>query len=392
MFYHNFKYSLKTLFSNKVLLFWTFVFPIIMSMFFNLAFSDIESGEMLHVIDIAIVDNDEFRENVFFKEAFDSLSKDNDDKLFNIEYVSLDKAQELLENENISGYILLKSNGNLDIVVNSNGINETVIKTVVDEIESSRKTIENLTTTEINNIENKNYNINQSEIIKKVYSVVSNTSANIKDISKSNLSYTMIEYYTLIAMACLYGGILSMFIINYRLANMNSIGKRTSISKISKSKMILSSLLASYLVQLIGVFLLFIFTTCILKVDYGDKLIYILVLACLGSLAGLSLGLIVGSIFKTNENSKLGILIAITMTCCFLSGMMGITMKYIIDTNIPILNIINPANMITDGLYSLYYYDTLERFNFNLISLILFSIVMIIISIKSLRRQKYDSI
>ena len=80
------------------------------------------------------------------------------------------------------------------------------------------------------------------------------------------------------------------------------------------------------------------------------------------------------------------------MLGCFLSGMMGITMKYIIDKNIPIINKINPANMITDGFYSLYYYGVQNRFYQNIISLILFSAILIGISIISLRRQKYDSI
>ena len=80
------------------------------------------------------------------------------------------------------------------------------------------------------------------------------------------------------------------------------------------------------------------------------------------------------------------------MFLSFLSGMMGITMKYVIDKNIPILNMINPANMITDGLYSLYYYTYLDRYYFNLISLIIFSLTLIVISSLCLRRQKYDSI
>ena len=80
------------------------------------------------------------------------------------------------------------------------------------------------------------------------------------------------------------------------------------------------------------------------------------------------------------------------MTLSFFAGMMGITMKYIVDKNIPILNKLNPANMITDGFYSLYYYDTLDRYYFNIISLLIFSIVLIGFSILSLRRQKYDSI
>jgi len=67
-------------------------------------------------------------------------------------------------------------------------------------------------------------------------------------------------------------------------------------------------------------------------------------------------------------------------------------MKYVIDKNIPIVNKLNPASMITDGFYSLYYYDTLDRFYFNIASLLTLSVVMIIISYLSLRRQKYDSI
>ena len=80
------------------------------------------------------------------------------------------------------------------------------------------------------------------------------------------------------------------------------------------------------------------------------------------------------------------------MIMCFLSGMMGITMKYIIDKNAKILNIINPANMITDGFYSLYYYETLNRFWFNIASLLIYSLILILISYKTLRRQKHDSI
>ena len=80
------------------------------------------------------------------------------------------------------------------------------------------------------------------------------------------------------------------------------------------------------------------------------------------------------------------------MAGCFLSGMMGITMKYVIDKNVPILNKLNPASMITDGFYSLYYYDTLDRFYFNIASLLIFALIMLLISMFSLRRQKYDSI
>ena len=80
------------------------------------------------------------------------------------------------------------------------------------------------------------------------------------------------------------------------------------------------------------------------------------------------------------------------MAGCFLSGMMGISMKYVIDKNVPIINMLNPAALITDGFYSLYRYDTLNRYWINIISLLIITSILILISIKALRRNKYDSI
>ena len=390
MFWHNFIYSLKVLFKSKSLIFWTFAFPILLGVFFNMAFSDIENSEKLDVIDIAVVKSEEFDKNIVFKEAFESLST-GDDKLFDITYTNLDKAKNLLDDDKITGYLVFDNN--INIVVASSGINETILKYVVNEISSNEEMINTLSANEINNeLQKGNYNINYEKIYTNVYELVSKDTAKIHNISNKNLSYTMIEYYTLIAMACLYGGLLSMYIVNYKLANMNSVGKRTAISPIHRGKMLLGSLFASYVVQLIGLAILFLFTIFVLKVDYGNNLPLMILLALVGSLAGLSLGVLVATLIKTNENAKTGILIAITMLGCFLSGMMGITMKYIIDTNAPLVNMINPASMITDGLYALYYYSTLDRFIFDIVSLLGFSFVMIFISYFGLRRQKYDSI
>ena len=80
------------------------------------------------------------------------------------------------------------------------------------------------------------------------------------------------------------------------------------------------------------------------------------------------------------------------MLYSFFAGMMGIPIKYRIDKNMPIINKLNPVNMITDGLYSLYYYDTYDRFIYNIISLLIYSFILISISYFILRRQKYDSI
>lgn len=393
MFIHNFKYSLKTLFRNKALIFWTFAFPIILGSFFNMAFSNIESSEKLDIINIAIIKNDDFNNNEIFKTAFEELSdKNNDDRLFETRYTTEEEAKKLLEDEEIVGYMKLV-NDEPKLTFTTSGINETIFKYVSEEITQTSNIIKNLAEEEIKKeMIAGNYNIDYESIYNRVIELTEEDNVRLNNVSNSNLSYTMIEFYTLIAMACLYGGILGTVAINQNLANMTNQGKRVSVSPTSKGKIILSSVLASYITQLVGVALLFLYTIFVLKVNYGNKLGLDIALAMAGSLAGLSLGVAVATTIKSNDNVKTGIIIAITMLGCFLSGMMGITMKYIIDKNIPIINKLNPASMITDGFYSLYYYDTLDRYIFDIGSLLIFAFVLIAISYISLRSQKYDSI
>ncbi len=68
-----------------------------------MAFSNIENSEKLDIINIAIVDNEEFKNNDVFKESFETLSdENNEERLFNTKYVSEEEAKELLKKDEIS--------------------------------------------------------------------------------------------------------------------------------------------------------------------------------------------------------------------------------------------------------------------------------------------------
>lgn len=221
---HNFKYALKTLFRNKMLIFWTFAFPIILGTFFNMAFSNIENSEKLEIINIAIVNNEEFKNNEIMKEAFQTLSdEENEDRLFNTKYVTEEEAKQLLENDEIIGYMLLQDT--LKVMIKANGINETIFKQVTEEIMGNSEIISNLLESEVKKEMRTGNEIDYETIVKNILETVQNENGKIKNISNHNLSYTMIEFYTLIAMTCLYGGILGMVAINQNLANMSSTRK-----------------------------------------------------------------------------------------------------------------------------------------------------------------------
>lgn len=391
MFIHNLKYTIKTLFKNKVLIFWTFAFPIVLGLFFNMAFSNIEKAEKLQVFDIAVVNNNAFQKEKIYQDALKKLEHGKD-KLFNIKYVSQKKANKLLNNSDIKGYIIFK-NDKPEVVIKENGTYQTIIKFVITEINQNKIMIENLSKKEVETeIANGNVSIDQEKIVDNILNKIKSEKVEFKNISNSNLSYMQIEYYTLIAMACMYGGMLGLTAINNSLANMSSKGKRISVSPNKKSVIVLSSAIGSYIVSLVGLVLLLVFLKLILKVDFGNNAFLVILLSLVGNLAGISLGVLIASIFRVSEGAKTGITIAITMFLSVLSGMMGVTLKYVIDKNIPVVNLINPNNLITDGFYSLYYYDTLSRYFRDISYLLIFIIICLTISFISLRREKYDSI
>lgn len=386
----NLNYAFKMLIKDKMLIFWTFAFPLILGTFFYLAFSNIENSEKLSIIPIAIVEDEELTKNSIFKTAFDTLSSPKSDhQLFQTRYTTAEEAKKLLEDNAIVGYLQLKEQ-EPQLTFNTNGIDETIFQFVTEEMNQRSQLISHLIEKKIS--EAPEIAPNPEEIYQDVINLVNENNVRVVDRSSEHLSYTQVEFYTLVAMTCLYGGTLSMISINRILANMSPQGKRTSISPVKKWRLIFSHLLASYFVQLLGLALLFAYTVFILKVDYGEHLPLIVLLAIIGSFCGLTLGMAVGVLFKVNENIKIGILISLTMLGCFLSGMMGITMKYVIDTHLPLLNQLNPASMITDGLYSLYYYETFDRYWANIFHLLMVSVVLIGISIFSLRGQTYDRI
>ena len=391
MFFLNFKYTLKALIRNKGLVFWTLAFPIIMAIFFSMAFSNIESTESFDAIPVAIVSNEYYENNDMLKSTIESLSDEHGSNyVFNSKYVSEDEAKTLLNNDEVSGYVIFSEDGQ-KVVVNTNGVNQTIIKFVVEEVIQSEDTVD-IIEEKVKDIFNNSESNGWLKTLLSLFSLMRDNSANILDVSDSNMSYMMIEFYTLIAMTCLYGGIMGAVAINWCLANMSNVGKRLSMTPVSKIKLVLSSALAGYVVQLVGIILLLAFTAGVLKVNYGDRINEIILLSLVGSFAGITMGVAVTSAIKVSEGAKTGILIGFTMLGCFFAGMMGVSMKYIVDKNMPIINKLNPANMITDGFYSLYYYDTLDRYYSNIASLLIFSGLMLVISILALRKQKYESI
>jgi ABC-2 type transport system permease protein len=150
-------------------------------------------------------------------------------------------------------------------------------------------------------------------------------------------------------------------------------------------------MLAATSVLLLELLLLLAFLTGVLGISFGDQLFYIALTCVVGSLTGVSFGACIAAIIKKGEGVIVGILIGSTMTMSFLAGMMSSDIKYLVMTKVPILSYLNPASLITDSFYALYYYNTHTQFFTNLLLLGAFTLLFTITYLV-LRRQKYASL
>ncbi|GLC32285.1 ABC transporter permease [Clostridium omnivorum] len=384
MFLHNYIYRLKCIVRDKQMIFWTFLFPILLATLFNMAFSNLSSAENFSRIKIAVVNNDEYKKNTDFIKAIESVSKpdksDGKDNLFDIKYTSQEDADKLLEDSKIDGYIYFDEG--VKLVVKKSGINQTIIKGFLDDFKQTSSTMITI------------INKNPAAIQNGLLDSISNREDFLKEasISKSAPNTVVNYFYTLIAMACLYGSFWGLKEVVAIQANLSPQGARVNMAPTHKVKVFMASIFAATTVQLAEIFILLAYLILILKVNFGSQLGYIALTCVIGTITGVTFGTCIASVIKKGEGVKVGILIGFTMMMSFLSGMMYDKMKYIISTNVPILGYLNPANLITDSFYSLYYYNTHSKFFVDIILLCSFTVVFSIATYLVLRRQKYASL
>ncbi len=378
MFVHIFKYRLKCLLGDKINLFWTLLFPLLLATFFQLAFSNLTTGEKLQTIYIAVADNQAWQENENFRQVMDGVST-GEDSLFNLTVVSAEEAEKLLNDKKIYGYIV--TGEPIQLVVNNSGMYQSIIQSFLDNYMQNTDAF---------------YTIMAKDPT-KLQQLVDSLGDRQTYIRENRLpggepNYVVNYFYSLIAMACFYGGFMGMREISDIQANISAIAARVNVAPVHKMKAFVYSSSASLLVQLSEMLVLLGYMIFILGVDFGGRTGFILLTTFVGSITGLTFGAFISALVKKSEGAKVGILISVSMFCSFLAGMMQQSIKYIVSQKAPILSWINPLNLLTDAFYRLYYYDTMARYALNMLVLVGFILIFGLVTYFIIRRRKYASL
>jgi len=378
MFAQIFINRLKCLLRNRETVFWTVAFPLVLSVFFNLAFSNLDKSETFNPVNVAVVNDENYQNNIFFKAALNEVSK-GDDRLFNLMEVTEEEAERLLSSNSIDGYITVGSS--LKLIVGKSGINQNIIKSFIDNYLHTFSTVNNIL-------------VKNPAGSRALFENLSQRVSYTREVSPSSAAPNNVlnYFYTLIAMACFYGCFWGMREITDIQADLSSLAARINTAPVHKMKAFIYSLCASLLIHLVEMAILLSFLRFVLNVDFGSRTGYVILTVILGSIAGLSFGAFVSALVKKSEGFKIGIMIGATMIGSFLAGMMYQNMKYIVAKKVPLLSYLNPVNLLTDAFYCLYYYDTLKRYAINMGLLTIFIIVFWTGTYLVIRRRKYASI
>lgn len=380
MFRHLFLYRLRCLLRSRANLFWTLLFPIFLATAFHFSFGQMLTGGSPEPIMVAVVDDAAYREDHALAQMLTALAAPGESQLLKLTMASSESAKALLDEGDVAGVIAVGPAGPM-LTVNRSGLNQSVLKAVLDEYLQTATTFAHLAEQNPQAMH---------EMLPRLLERVSFT----REISFSDAEPNiMLSYfYALIAMTCLSGSYWGLQNSTQTQANLSAHGMRRSVAPTPKLRIVLSDTAAAVVVTFAEVLVLMAYMIGALKVDFGSQILFVLLVGFVGSLNGVALGTFVGTVFRQSENAKQSLLTGLTLSLSFLAGLMFVNIKDIVMQKAPLLSYINPAALVTDAFYSLYIFSSHQRFYLNLGLLTAITALLCLGSFLCLRSERYVSV
>ena len=306
--------------------------------------------------------------------------ENSDEPFLTANFVDKEEAEKLLSDGDVEG--IITTDGELSLTVKEKGLRETMLKSFAEQY----KIRERIAMDAINTAPEK-----AQEVISSLTSETVSSCRKIP-LTQGNPDVYIQYFYNLIAMVAMFGCMTGMHITMQNQADLSALGARNNCSPVPKSKSVLACLVGSFVLQTICMVLCVTFLAFVLKTDFGDRLWLVYPTAVLGGIMGVTFGFMVGSLACVGEKAKVAILMTVTMSLCFCSGLMMGNMKAVIAEKIPWFNNINPAAVISDSFYCLNIYEDYDRFITKLITMAVTAAVFAALGFLASRRKKYASI
>ncbi len=389
---HLIKYRFFSVLREKTTMFWGFVFPLILCTLFYVTFGDIDNT--LDCINTAaVVRNDTTEAKAF--EVFLKAVEDSGEDLFAVEWMEEKEAKEKLEDGKISGVFYVDTEP--ELFVAGSGMEESVLQAVLESYMGRCQVIQDVLREKPEELFSLFGKADTDAIYSEISDKISSQAIQEEYVTETSLGGKktdgMIQYFfSLIGMTCMFGCFLGFDSVMTLQANISPVGARRCVGSVSKFRLLMIDFILICIVNYVETIVLFVYMTKVLKLDMGNEWGKNLLIAFLGCLVGVAMGILVGSIGKWKEGTKIAVMLSVSLGSSFLSGLMVSGIKGLIEEKCPIINRINPASLISDAFYSVAIYQDGSRYVRDVVTMAVLAVIFLAGSFLMVRRVRYDSI
>lgn len=389
-----FKGALTALVRKRELVVWSLAFPIILTTLFMFMFANLDSSTAFEAVPTAVVADEAYEQDEGFSSMIDELSAPGDDQLLDVrKFATAEEARTALDAGEVTGVLSVDDEGAPHLVVSpvadsmgATQIGRTILNTVADTCVRNADLLAGIA----------HDNPMALADPQAVEEALGAGDATVEvSLTHEEPSQSVRFYYALLGMACLFCAQIGMLAICEAQPNLSALGARRAMGAMSRGKTLAATLAASWTIAMVCLLVALVYMRFTAGIDFAGR-----ELACVGAIAVCALfatafGTLLGSLPKVGLGVKTGLLTGITCLLSLFAGLYGEPVMQLADElarSYPLLASLNPAKVVTDTFYSLYYYDSLEPFIGKIGVLLAMTAVAFAVSALFIRRQRYASL
>lgn len=389
-----FKGALMVLTRKRELFIWSLAFPILLSTMFMLMFANLDDATAFDPVATAVVADAHYDEATAFSSVIDELGEEGDDQLLDIRtFTTVDEARNALTAGEVIGIVSVEADGTPKLAVSPDSgglgveqIGRTILDTVMNTYVRNADLLASLAA-------DNPLALADPDLVEEA---LTHGNATVQvSLTHSTPVQSVRYYYALLGMAALFCGQVGMLAICETQPNLTPLGARRAIGATSRGKTLVATLAASWAISFACLLVAFLFIRFVVGVDFAGREGMCVVAIAVAALFATSLGTLLGSLPKVGFGVKTGLLTGLTCLLSLFAGLYGEPCMDLADQiarEAPVLAAVNPAKVVTDAFYSLYYYDSLVPFAEKAGILLIMTVVLFAVSALFVRRQRYASL
>lgn len=357
------KTTVVTLLRTPSVLIWMLAFPVLMSTVFLFMFASMRSDGTVDPVPVAVVADAAWDASPL-SEAVDELAAEGDGRLLDpVPVGDADEATDLLLAGDVAGVYAVGDDGapSLTVVPSSSDASLVVGQSILEAVASSYVRSGDLV----------------AELAETDPAALADparvASALGVSVGVERVSLTWSEpdeavryLYALLGMASLMASQAGVLGVCALQPGLSALGARRSASGTPRSRLLAGAVLGAWLVSFACLAVAFVYQRVVVGVDFAGREGLCLLGVAAASLLATAIGALVGSLpGRADKDARTGLLTALACLLSLFAGLYGTFAMDLADwlaRELPWTAWANPARLVCDLFYALYYYDSLVPF------------------------------